>query len=597
MNGKEKIKTKNQAKLRDIIRAFWRGMKPQHWAFYLMVITFGVFDVANLVVPLYYKKFFDIITVTSNKAATASALVHVLIIIFLINAAAWFIFRIGLFTTNHLEANTMSRLRQISFDHLVGHSHSFFADNFSGSLVQRVNRFSRAFENLCDVMVFNVLPLVIQVVGVIIVVWLQQPFIAEMMLVWVLISLVGNYAFSTWKLKYDLRSSSADSATTARLSDDITNQATIISFAGSSHEKDEFKKVSLAQARATWTAWDLSSVFDSVQAGLMVLIEFFVFYYGIHFWQAGTITVGTFVLIQVYILGLAQQLWGFSRIVRTIYQSIADAEEMVSLLILPHEIQNIPDASPLAVQKGEIILKDTSFAFGENQPVLKDLNLTIAGGEKIAVIGPSGAGKSTLVRLILRLYNLKEGRITIDNQDIQKVTQESLRESISLVPQDPILFHRSLMENIRYGRRDATDEEVIKAAKLAHCDDFIDALPLKYETFVGERGVKLSGGERQRVAIARAILKNAPILILDEATSSLDSHSESLIQDALDKLMKDKTVIVIAHRLSTIRKMDRIIVLENGKIIEEGTHEDLLDKKESLYKNLWSLQAGGFLAS
>jgi ATP-binding cassette subfamily B protein len=193
------------------------------------------------------------------------------------------------------------------------------------------------------------------------------------------------------------------------------------------------------------------------------------------------------------------------------------------------------------------------------------------------------------------MYDITGGEISIDGQDIKKITQESLRQHISMVPQDPVLFHRSLKENIRYGKPHATDEEVVEAARQAHCDEFIDQLPLKYDTLVGERGIKLSGGERQRIAIARAILKNAPILILDEATSSLDSHSESLIQDALDKLMNGKTSIVIAHRLSTIRKMDRIIVIEDGKVLEEGDHETLLSQESGLYKKLWNLQAGGFI--
>ena len=213
----------------------------------------------------------------------------------------------------------------------------------------------------------------------------------------------------------------------------------------------------------------------------------------------------------------------------------------------------------------------------------------------VTITGPSGAGKSTMVRLLMRMYDLSSGKVEIDGQNIKEVFQDSLRKNISLVPQDPILFHRTLMENIRYGREEATDEEVVEAARLAHCDEFIDVLPLKYETYVGERGIKLSGGERQRVAIARAILKNAPILVLDEATSSLDSHSENLIQDALDKLMKGKTVIVIAHRLSTIRKMNRVVVIDQGKITEEGSHEELLSRENSLYKKLWELQAGGFL--
>jgi ABC-type multidrug transport system fused ATPase/permease subunit len=221
--------------------------------------------------------------------------------------------------------------------------------------------------------------------------------------------------------------------------------------------------------------------------------------------------------------------------------------------------------------------------------------LEIPGGQKVALVGPSGAGKTTFVRLLLRLFDVKGGSITVDGQDISDATLDSLHRAIALVPQDPVLFHRTLLENIRYGRSDATDEEVYEAARLAHCDEFIDAFPEKYATYVGERGVKLSGGERQRIAIARAILKDAPILILDEATSSLDSRSEFLIQDALDSLMKGKTAIVIAHRLSTIRKMDRILVIEGGAIKEDGSHDELLKKPESLYRKLWELQAGGFM--
>jgi ABC-type multidrug transport system ATPase subunit len=213
---------------------------------------------------------------------------------------------------------------------------------------------------------------------------------------------------------------------------------------------------------------------------------------------------------------------------------------------------------------------------------------------RTSAVGTSGAGKSTLVRLIMRLFDVSSGVITIDGTDIRTVTQESLREQIAFVPQDPVLFHRTLTENIRYGRRDASDAEVHEAARLAHCDEFIDRLPLGYDTYVGERGIKLSGGERQRIAIARAILKNAPILVLDEATSSLDSHSEVLIQDALRTLIQGKTTIVIAHRLSTIREMDRIVVMEHGKILEEGTHASLLRKRGSQYKKLWEIQASGF---
>jgi ATP-binding cassette subfamily B protein len=309
----------------------------------------------------------------------------------------------------------------------------------------------------------------------------------------------------------------------------------------------------------------------------------------------GYVTIGTFVLAQTYIVGLASQLWGLNRIIRQVYQSFADSKEMVEILLQKYEIADVPHAKNLVVNDGKITFDKVSFSFGKEGEVISNLNVTIKPGEKIAIVGPSGAGKTTFVRLIMRLYNINAGSISIDDQDISHVTQDSLRENISFVPQDPVLFHRTLMENIRYGRRDATDEEVITAARLAHCAEFIESLPLKYDTFVGERGIKLSGGERQRVAIARAILKKAPILIFDEATSSLDSYSESLIQDALENLMTNSTTIVIAHRLSTVKKMDRIISMENGKIVEEGTHDELSNKESGLYKKLWDLQVGGFL--
>lgn len=275
-------------------------------------------------------------------------------------------------------------------------------------------------------------------------------------------------------------------------------------------------------------------------------------------------------------------------------KAFADATEMIEILDAPHGISDRPDAPKLVVSQGAVEFKNVDFYFRGTRSVFKDFSLSIKGGTKVALVGPSGAGKTTITQLLLRLYDVNRGHILIDGQDISCVAQESLRDNISFVPQDSVLFHRTLMDNIRYGKREATDEEVIEAAKQAHCHEFISQFPEGYETFVGERGVKLSGGERQRVAIARAILKNAPILILDEATSSLDSESEKYIQDALQILMEGKTVIVVAHRLSTIMLMDTIFVLENGKIVTKGTHEELRST-EGLYKKLWDIQAGGFL--
>jgi len=280
---------------------------------------------------------------------------------------------------------------------------------------------------------------------------------------------------------------------------------------------------------------------------------------------------------------------------RQLYDSFADATEMLDIMELPHDIQDSADAQPLIVTEGAVTFDRVDFEYRDGRPLLTDFRLSIQPHEKIALIGTSGAGKTTIAKLLLRLYNINSGSISIDGQDIAQVTQESLRAAIAFVPQEPMLFHRSLLDNIRYGRQSATDEEVIEAAKKAHCFEFISRYAEGFQTMVGERGVKLSGGERQRVAIARAILKNAPILVLDEATSSLDSESERLIQDALLKLMEGKTVIAIAHRLSTVMHMDRLIVMEKGAVVLSGSHDELLAQESNLYKKLWEIQAGGFI--
>ncbi|MEI8124024.1 MAG: ABC transporter ATP-binding protein, partial [bacterium] len=404
-----------------------------------------------------------------------------------------------------------------------------------------------------------------------------------------------SFIFYKWRMKYDIEMAKVDSEVTGLLSDNISNSQTISLFNSFVKEIESYKQATIKQAKIIIKTWNYAGVYETLQQFLVCAVEFVVFYYAIKYWQADKLTVGGIVMIQIYIVSLAKQIWSINFILRNIFESLADSKQMTEIMITPYEIQNTKNASDIKMNGGEIEFNNVSFTFNETKNVLDNIRCKILRGEKIALVGASGAGKTTFIRLILRLYNLTNGQILIDGQNISQVTQESLRQSISLVPQDPVLFHRTLMENIRYGRREATDEEVREAARLAYCDEFIDTLPDKYETFVGERGIKLSGGERQRVAIARAILKKAPVLILDEATSSLDSHSEALIQNALDNLMKNCTTIIIAHRLSTIRKMDRIIVMENGKIIEDGTHDELSNKDSGVYKDLWELQVGGFI--
>lgn len=561
----------------------------------LMVFVGTVVGVTlpSIITPIFYKRFFDTIQTSTDLALAGNELLSIILAIATLNLIGWFFFRTAWYCLAKFEADIMRDFRHACFDYIIHHSYSFFSNSFTGSLVQKINRSTRAFERLADRLFMDVVPLIIKVFGAVIVLSFVDIRIAFAICLWIIIFISISFFFNRFKLKYDIEGAKIDSKVSAVLSDSLSNHNAIQLFTGSASESKFFGGVNNDFARIYLKKWGISWTIDTIQSFLAYLIEFFIFYYAIKYWQVGLITVGTFVLAQAYILTINNSLWSFGRIIRDLYEATADAREMVEILRLPHEIQDIPKAGTLSVPSGGIEFKNISFAFAQNKPVFNNLSLNIKSGEKVAIIGSSGAGKSTFVKLLLRLHDIQGGEILVDGQDIKKVSQKSLRENISLVPQDPALFHRTLMENIRYGKRDCTDEQVIEASKLAHCDIFIKDFPQKYETLVGERGIKLSGGERQRVAIARAILKNAPILVLDEATSSLDSHSESLIQDALHTLMKGKTTIVIAHRLSTIRKMDRIIVLGKDGIIEEGNHDELL-KINGTYARLWNLQAHGF---
>jgi len=306
------------------------------------------------------------------------------------------------------------------------------------------------------------------------------------------------------------------------------------------------------------------------------------------------VTIGDFTFVISLSISILWNLWFLASQFVSFSEQVGLCKQALSIISQPHEIIDAQNAKPLVVSTGKIQFHDVTFHYGEGAHLFRNKNIVIEGGQKVGLVGFTGSGKSTFVNLILRLFEVESGEITIDSQNVNQVTQQSLREQIALIPQDISLFHRTLMENIRFGNTKATDEEIIEIARKAHCHEFISQLPKGYQSLVGERGIKLSGGQRQRIAIARAMLKNAPILILDEATSSLDAITEKYIHDALNLIMQNKTTIVIAHRLSTLSKMDRILVFDNGEIIEDGTHKELLEKAGH-YAKMWEMQAGGFL--
>ena len=575
-----------------VLKYFWQVAKRYKTSFFVVIVSMVAASVLGVYIPLQYLKLWNVLS-TNNFSFIYEAK-SIIILILILNFIGFAGRRFSGFFLAYFEASVMAGLREQAFSYMIGHSHSFFANNFGGSLTQRINKYTRAFEKLTDKMMFDGLPLIVRGGGTIVAFYVLLPKYSYILIIFCIVFLVTAFVYIRYKLKYDIIASEADSKTVGALSDSISNHSSIQLFTGHEYEKKRVGDVIQDQREKTILNWYLWEGLSTVQAFYTICVEFIIFWVVLGDWKIGFVTLPVIVLLQNYFIRLVDSLWSFGSIVRAYYESFADAEEMAVILSTPYEIAD-NSAKILSEVKGEVVFENVTYIYeNNNSKVLDNFSLTIPVGQKIAIVGSSGAGKTTFVRLFMRLFNLTSGKIMIDGIDIKNITQKNLREQIGFVPQDPVLFHRTLMENIRYGRRDATDEEVLIAAHLAHCDEFIDALPNGYETFVGERGVKLSGGERQRVAIARAILKNAPILILDEATSSLDSHSESLIQDALRTLIKGKTTIVIAHRLSTIREMDRIIVIEKGKIIEDGVHDELANKEGGLYKKLWDLQAGGF---
>lgn len=579
-----------------VIRAYSRATLRYPWTLTAVIVGVFAIQMVSITVPLYLKQLIDTLSKNAPGETAAQVLFGILTIYAVLGVVNWVAVRVMRLGLQRMEYRVMEDLANDAFSSLLGHSHDFFQSNFSGTLTRRVTRYSRSFEQVFDALIFNFLPTIIFSVGTIVVLFNRSHWLGWALFAWVFVFTAIQIGMTIWRHPLRIARAAADSKMTGALSDVVANHAAVQLFAGHGFEKHVFSSIVESWRVITARSWNADALIQGVQHALAIAIEVGLLWIGITLWQQGTLTVGDFLLIQIYIIGLIEQIWNIGNTLRRLYDAFADASEMIEIMEQPRDIVDAPGAPRLVASGGAISFDQVDFYYHEERPILAGLNLEIGGGEKVAFVGPSGAGKSTVIKLLLRQYDVTRGAVSIDGQDLRAVTQDSLHEAIAFVPQDSVLFHRTLRENIAYGKRDATDDEIIAAAKAAHCHDFIEALPEKYDTYVGERGVKLSGGERQRVAIARAILKNAPILVLDEATSSLDSESEALIQDALARLMEGKTVIAIAHRLSTIMKMDRIIVMEGGSVVASGTHDELLAEESNLYKKLWEIQAGSFIA-
>jgi len=580
---------------RKTLKYYWQSMRNYKLSLAVLLVSIIGATTIDSIIPIYFKNFFNLLSENRDKSLVVDGLIKLLMFIGIFSLTRWVLWRIAVFVLNFFESINMSDLSKVCFNYLHKHSYTYFSNNFTGSVVKKSKSFVNAFEVLTDQLFYELIPAAVTITVITVVLGRVNIFLGLGMLLWNIIFMIINWIFTKYKIKYDIQRSEAETSTSSFLADTVTNNTNIKLFNGYKKEFNDYSNLNSNLHKIRRFTWDMSAKFYALQSFLMIVLEMGIFYFAIKLWVKNILTIGDFVLIQSYVLTVIMMVWDFGKIINRIYERLAEAEEMTIVLNLPHEILDDNNARELEVNFGRIKFDRVNFAYDNNEKVIDNFSLEINPKETLALVGTSGSGKSTLVKLLLHLHDIQGGKILVDGQDISKVTQESLRNKISLVPQDPILFHRSLMENIRYGKFDATDEEVIEASKLAHCDEFISKLEKGYNTFVGERGIKLSGGERQRVAIARAILKNAPILILDEATSSLDSESERYIQESLDHLTKDKTVIIIAHRLSTIKKVDRIVVINNKKIVEDGVHSALIKLKSGIYRNLWDIQVGGFI--
>jgi ATP-binding cassette subfamily B protein len=480
------------------------------------------------------------------------------------------------------------------YAYLQHHSHRFLSSDFAGALAHKISETSMGYSQTIWTIIFDFYPMLIVFGVAIFLLGHAHKGLAEFVGLWAVCFVSISFWLATRTRPFAVAAAAARSETTGRVVDAVTNLTSTRLFARLDYEREYLDNQLRKELRAVRKSNTYSERVRWFQYTAAAVLKIGVLYYAMLLWGRGEITVAEFVVASTTTLLIINEARNLSRRFLEFFEYLGNVANGVHTIIRPHEVVDVPGAVRATIERGRIEFRDVSFAYTPEQPIFQHLSVTIPAGQRVGLVGFSGSGKSTFVSLILRLYDPQSGRILIDGQDIGTMAQDSLHSQLSLIPQDPNLFHRSLQENIRYGRLEATDEEVVDAARKAYAHEFIQKIKDQYASLVGERGVKLSGGQRQRIAIARVVVKNAPILILDEATSSLDSITEQAIQETLDDVMQGKTVIVVAHRLSTIAHLDRILVFDQGRIVEDGTHEELIALGGS-YHQLWSRQAGGFV--
>ena len=582
--------------LRELAPYIWPAGRPDlRMRVVFALIALIIAKAITLLVPIAYKAVVDLLTgEATGKEITAVGLAaspvflivaygvgRVMMVVFAQFRDVWF---------TAVAQNAVRKLANRTFSHLHALSLRFHLERRTGGLNRVIERGVTGVDTIVRMAVLNSIPTAVELLMIS---GLIAYYFGWIYVVVVLVTVALYVAFTFWAserriaIRRDMNDS--DTEAHAKAVDSLLNYETVKYFGNEAHEARRFDASMARYERAAIRTYTSLGWLNAGQAVIFTLGTVICMLLAARDVVAGTLTIGGFVMINAILMQLYLPLNFMGMVYREIKQGLIDIETMFALLHEPAEITDRPGAKPLRVTKGEVKFENVSFAYDPDRQILKDISFEVPAGKMVAIVGPSGAGKSTISRILFRFYELTSGRVLIDGQDIRDVTQASLRAAIGMVPQDTVLFNDTILYNIRYGRPEATDAQVREAARLAQIHDFIMTLPQGYDSLVGERGLKLSGGEKQRVAIARTILKSPPILMLDEATSALDSHTEKDIQDALERVARERTSLVIAHRLSTVVHADNIIVLDHGAIVEQGTHLELL-ARGGLYASLWARQ-------
>jgi len=565
------------------------------WWLGAMVITESGNATSGILIPYALSRIIRVVTRSHGSPASVLAALHTPLLLFGLLSLGELVFGRA---TGAIQFRVGPRLRQdvtrSMYHYLQYHSHRFLSENFAGALAHRISEASQGVTQTLWTLIAEFWPMTIAIGVSNFLLFSANRWLGLFAAAWSGTFVAISFVLARRCQPYALSAAAGRSETTGHIVDSVTNLATARLFARLEFERQQLDHTQARELNAVLRSNRVMERIRWFQFGAAAALKVGMVVVALTLWSRGAVDLGQFVMALSLSLLVIAEVRNLSRRLLEFFEFVGNVANGVRTIVRPHDLVDAADATAPVIAEGAIEFSRVDFAYPDGKEVFRGLSLTIPAGQRVGLVGMSGSGKSTLVSLLLRLYDPQRGRILIDDQDLRGMTQEALHAQIGLIPQDPSLFHRTLRENIGYGRLDATQNDIETAAAHANAHEFITHIPGGYEAMVGERGVKLSGGQRQRVAIARVILKDAPVLILDEATSSLDSITEHAIQNALDRVMADKTVIVVAHRLSTIAHLDRILVFDDGRIAEDGTHRELLARRGAYYR-LWSRQSDGFL--